>query len=276
MTKSSSNHQDTLNLLLSGARRRRLRDLILFVVMIFLLFWYTKGLYLEETDWQRIGSLREIFNTFLEYFPPDVTILPNLIVPTTETLMIAFLGTLLAVLFSLPTTWLSARNITPLFPVSYSIGRLLIIVSRSVHEIVWALFFVAAFGLGPLPGIIAIAFRSFGFLSKLTAETIEDLDPRSIEGVKATGANRWQIIYFGILPQVLPVFVGNLYFLWDINIRRSTLAGMVGAGGLGLAFRDQMFKFNYSGATTVLLVIIVMVAAGEIFSLLTRKAIIKI
>ena len=275
MAECGFDSHPTLEKLLSRKRGRKLLNMAWITAITLIILWYTKSLYLEETNWDRIGGWAGMITMLLRYLPPDVTTFPDLIEPAIETLMIAFLGTLLAAFFSLPTVWLAARNITPLFPASYSVGRLLIIVSRSVHEIVWALLFVTAFGLGSLTGIIAIAFRSFGFLSKLVAEAIEDIDPRSLEGIKATGANRLQVIHFGVLPQIMPIFIGNLIFLLDINIRRSTILGMVGAGGLGLVLRDEMFQFNFGGATTVLLVIVVIVATGEMLSLLTRKAITK-
>ena len=125
--------------------------------------------------------------------------------------------------------------------------------SRSVHEIVWGLIFVSAVGLGALAGVLAMAVRSIGFISKTIAEAIEDVDPKPVEAIRAAGGTRFQILMFAIVPQIIPVFVGNMIFEWDINIRRSTILGLVGAGGLGLLLFRQMAMSNYGGIATVIL-----------------------
>jgi phosphonate transport system permease protein len=114
------------------------------------------------------------------------------------------------------------------------------VLSRSIHEIIWALLFVSAVGLGALPGILAVAMRSVGFISKITAEAIENIDPKPIEAIRAVGGNRFQVLWYGIMPQILPVVLGTMIFEWDINIRRAAVMGLVGAGGLGLVFFRQM------------------------------------
>jgi phosphonate transport system permease protein len=145
--------------------------------------------------------------------------------------------------------------------------------SRSVHEIVWGLIFVSAVGLGAFPGILAISMRSIGFISKLTAEAIEDIDPGPLEAIRSTGANQFQVILYGVIPQILPVYLGNAIFQWDINIRRATIMGLVGAGGLGLTFHRQLVMYNYGGVTTVIIAILFLVGLGEIGSYYGRKAI---
>ena len=167
-----------------------------------------------------------------------------------------------------------AINISPLGRTTYTIGRGLMTLSRSVHEVVWGLIFVAAVGLGALAGVLAMGIRSIGFISKTVAEAIEDVNPGPVEAMRAVGANRFQILLFGILPQVIPVFIGNVIFEWDVNIRRSTIMGLVGAGGLGLALHRQMASYNYGGIAMVLLVILLLIVAGEIISYYARKAVI--
>jgi phosphonate transport system permease protein len=144
-------------------------------------------------------------------------------------------------------------------------------ISRSIHEIVWALFFVAVLGLGALPGIFAIAVRSVGFIAKMSAEAIEDIELGPLDAIRATGANRFQVLLFAILPQVLPQVIGVILFEWEINIRRSAILGLVGAGGLGLVFFRQMNTYNYHGVTTVILAILGIIIIGEIVSHFTRK-----
>jgi phosphonate transport system permease protein len=116
--------------------------------------------------------------------------------------------------------------------------------------------------------------RSIGFISKVTAESIEDVDARSLEAIKAVGGNKLQIIFYGIIPQVIPVFIGNAIFQWDINIRRATIMGLVGAGGLGLTLERQLLMYNHQGVTTVILAILVIITIGEVISYYARKAVI--
>jgi phosphonate transport system permease protein len=181
---------------------------------------------------------------------------------------------MVAIVLSIPVVWFGAQNITPCLPITYPVGRSAMTLSRSVHEVVWGLLFVSAVGLGAFPGILAVGMRSIGFISKVTAEAIEDVDPRPIEAIKAVGGNRFQVILYGIIPQILPIYIGNAIFQWDINVRRATIMGLVGAGGLGLAFRRQMLMYNYAGVTMVIVAILSLIAMGEVISYYTRKAII--
>ena len=189
-------------------------------------------------------------------------------------MMMATLGTLLGCVFSLPVAWFGAYNVTPNRYICYPLGRFLMVLSRSIHEIIWALLFVGAVGLGALPGILAVAMRSVGFISKITAEAIENIDPKPVEAIRAVGGNQFQVMYYGILPQILPVVIGTIIFEWDINIRRSAIMGLVGAGGLGLVFFRQMAMFNYGGVTLVVLAVLVLIAIGEVISHYARKAVI--
>ncbi|HEV7820132.1 MAG TPA: ABC transporter permease subunit, partial [Burkholderiales bacterium] len=131
-----------------------------------------------------------------------------------------------------------------------------------------------AVGLGALAGVLAMAVRSVGFISKTIAEAIEDVDPKPIEAMRAVGATKFQVLLFAILPQITPVFIGNMIFEWDINIRRSTIMGLVGAGGLGLALFRQMAMSNYGGIATVVLVVLALIVLAEVVSYYARRAVI--
>lgn len=229
---------------------------------------------IHDTDWEKIGTIGSVAKVILRFFPPDFSLFTQLLQPTIETFMIACLGTMLALILSIPVSWFAAHNITPYKPITYPIGRAIMTLTRSVHEIVWGLIFVAAVGLGAFPGIIAVGMRSIGFISKLTAEAIEDISPGQLEAIRATGANGFQVILFAVIPQILPVFIGNTIFQWDINIRRATIMGLVGAGGLGLTFHRQLVMYNYGGVTTVIIAILFLIAIGEVGSYFGRKAII--
>ncbi len=257
-------------------RRRRSRQatkLALWALIALLVLFSIQATIVADTDWERIGGFGAILSSLGRFLVPDLTLIPHLVVPMIETFMMACLGTLLGCVFSLPVAWFGAYNVTPNRFIFFPLGRFLMTVSRSIHEIVWALIFVAAVGLGALPGILAIAMRSVGFISKITAEAIENIDPKPVEAITAVGGNRFQVMYYGILPQILPVVLGTIIFEWDINIRRSAVMGLVGAGGLGLTFFRQMAMYNYGGVTMVIAAILFLVILGEIGSHFVRKAV---
>lgn len=254
--------------------RRKVIRYGLYILLGILVLWSIESTIIRDTDWERIGGLRSVGQALRRFVPPDVSLITQLLKPTVETFMIASLGTMLAIVLAIPVSWFAAQNISPLLPVTYPIGRGIMTLSRSVHEIVWGLIFVSAVGLGAFPGIIAVGMRSIGFISKLTAEAIEDIDPGPVEAIKAVGGNWFQVVLYGIVPQILPVFVGNAIFQWDINIRRATIMGLVGAGGLGLTFHRQLVMYNYQGVTTVILAILCLIGFGEVCSYYARKAII--
>lgn len=258
----------------SYRKNRRIGNWLLVVATAALLIWCFFDTIMVDTDWGRMGGALGIGATIGRFFDIDFSLLPKLWVPALETLMMATLGTLLGCVFSLPVAWLGAENVTPSRMFLYPFGRFLMMLSRSIHEIIWALLFVGAVGLGALPGILAVAMRSVGFISKITAEAIENIDPKPVEAIRAVGGNQFQVMYYGIVPQILPVIIGTIIFEWDINIRRSAIMGLVGAGGLGLVFFRQMAMFNYGGVTLVVLMVLMLVALGELVSHYARKAVI--
>ncbi|MGI9381906.1 MAG: phosphonate ABC transporter, permease protein PhnE [Methyloligellaceae bacterium] len=254
--------------------KRRVNRSFLYFGLLLLVAWSVNTTVVQDTDWARIGSLGNVLDAVAGFMAIDWGLLPNLLSPALETIMVATLGTLLGVTICVPAIWFGALNITPFPPITYPLARLMMTLSRSIHEIVWALFFVAAVGLGALAGVLAIAVRSVGFIAKMSAEAIEDLDPKPVEAIRAVGGSEFQVFIYAILPQVLPVMLGVIIFEWEINIRRSSVLGLVGAGGLGLVFFRQLNTFNHPGVTTVILAILVLIMFGEIVSYYIRKAII--
>ena len=267
LTKAVINVDD----ILVKRNRDRVLNIIYFMVVMAITLWSVNVTIIEDTDWERMGSFSEVLASAGRFIGIDFSLIPNLLEPAIETFMISCLGTLLGVIICIPATWFGALNITPFKPITYPLGRFLMTISRSIHEIVWALFFVAVFGLGALPGIFAIAVRSVGFIAKMSAEAIEDIELGPLEAIQSTGANRFQVLLFAIIPQVLPQVIGVILFEWEINIRRSAILGLVGAGGLGLVFFRQMNTFNYHGVTTVIIAILGIIIIGEIVSHFTRK-----
>ena len=217
------------------------------------------------TDWKRMSSINEIFQTLFSFLP-NLNFIPEIAGPLLETTLMAFWGTLLAVVLSIPVSYLAATTTTPNMLITFPLGRAFIVLSRSTHEIIFALIFVVALGLGPLPGIFALACRSVGFMSKTTAEAIEACNEGTIEAIKSTGARKLVQFFFAVVPQVFPIFLGNAIFQFDINIRRASILGMVGAGGIGLHFSEQMKSYNYDNAGACVLAVVILVILGEVIS----------
>ena len=267
-------HAVAIDNILLGRRRQRVVHLFIMLVVAALVAWSIDVTVIEDTDWERIGSLASVLESLQRFVAVDWALFPTLLKPAIETFMIACLGTLLGVIICLPAVWFGALNITPFKPITYPLARLMMTLSRSIHEIVWALFFVAVVGLGAMAGIFAIAVRSVGFIAKMSAEAIEDIDPGPVEAIRAVGGNSFQVMLYAILPQVLPQMLSVIIFEWEINIRRSAILGLVGAGGLGLVFFRQLNTFNFPGVTTVIIAIIAIIFIGELFSTFIRKAVI--
>ena len=259
---------------LDEARRRaRFWRYLRYTLLALVVAWSVEALVVGDTDWSRI-SAEGVKKAALRFIDFDASILKEMWEPALETVLMATLATLLGAMMAIPVAWLGADNISPLGRFTYLVGRVLMTLSRSVHEVVWGLVFVAAVGLGALAGVLAMAVRSIGFISKTVAEAIEDVNKGPVEAMRAVGANRFQVLMFGIVPQVLPVIIGNLIFEWDVNIRRSTIMGLVGAGGLGLALHRQMASYNYGGIATVIFVILLLIVFGEVFSSWARRKVI--
>jgi phosphonate transport system permease protein len=254
-------------------RRARFWRYLQYGVVALIVAWSIEAIVVGDTDWSRI-SAEGVGKAALRFIDFDASILLSLWEPALETVLMATLATLLGALMAIPVAWLGANNISPLGRFTYYVGRVLMTLSRSVHEVVWGLVFVAAVGLGALAGVLAMAVRSIGFISKTVAEAIEDVNKGPVEAMRSVGANRFQVLMFGIVPQVLPVIIGNIIFEWDVNIRRSTIMGLVGAGGLGLALHRQMASYNYGGIATVIFVILLLIVFGEVFSAWARRKVI--
>jgi len=207
-------------------------------------------------------------------FPPQLAYLPELLMPLWDTLNIATLGTLGGIILAVPVAFLAARNTTPSALLIRPVALFIIVSSRSINSLIWALLLVAIIGPGLLAGIVAIALRSIGFVGKLLYEAIEETDARQVEAVTATGAGRAQVIHYGLVPQVLPAFWGISMFRWDINIRESTILGLVGAGGIGMKLQSSIDTLAWSQVATILIVILGTVVVSETLSAKVRRALI--
>ncbi|MEN0039934.1 MAG: phosphonate ABC transporter, permease protein PhnE [Pseudomonadota bacterium] len=206
--------------------------------------------------------------------PPKWSYIEDLWVPIWDTLNMATLGTILALFMAVPVAFLAARNTTPSALFVRPIALLIIVSTRSINSLIWALLLVAIIGPGVLAGTIAIAIRSIGFCAKLLYEAIEEIDTKQVEAVTATGASRWQVMAYAIVPQIAPAFAGISVFRWDINIRESTVLGLVGAGGIGLQLQGSLNTLAWNQVALILIVILVAVVISEWVSAKVRGAII--
>jgi phosphonate transport system permease protein len=205
--------------------------------------------------------------------PPKWSYSLELIKPVWDTINIATLGTVIAMIIAVPVAFCAARNTTPHSTVRI-VALFIIVASRSVNSLIWALMLVFILGPGVLAGTVAIGLRSIGFCAKLIYESIEEIDANQVEAVKATGASNLQQMIYGIIPQVLPTIAGVGIYRWDINIRESTILGLVGAGGIGLQLNGSINTLAWTQVSTILLVILATVFVSEWVSAKVRGAII--
>jgi phosphonate transport system permease protein len=208
-----------------------------------------------------ILGIPNMVDFFGRMFPPDFSYLSFLVAPTIETVQIAAWGTVIAVVLSAPLSLLAARNTSP-HPVVYFATRVFLNLLRSINELIYALLLVSAVGLGPFPGVLAIALHATGMLAKFVAEEIEHVNKGPVEALQAAGAGRMQTILFGILPQVLPAVVGYILYRFDVSIRSATVLGLVGAGGLGFSLITtmKMFKYHETAASILMIILLIWLA----------------
>jgi phosphonate transport system permease protein len=196
--------------------------------------------------------------------PPDFSVLEHALRGAAQTLQIAIVGTGIAAVLALPLGFLAARNVSP--PWLFYVARSVLNVFRAVDTLVYALIFVAAVGLGPFPGVLAVVAYTATVLAKLYSEAIESIDPGPVEAVAATGATRLQLLRWGVLPQLVPQFLSFTLYRFETNIRAAAILGFVGAGGIGFYIQTYLRMLNYPAASTVLLVLIGLVMAVDFAS----------
>ena len=240
-----------------------------------MLFTYCWQLVSDKTVWMFVWDApNQAADMASRMVPPKWEYMSELWRPVWDTINIATLGTLMAVILAFPIAFLAARNTTPSTRFVRPIALFIIVSSRSINSLLWALMLVTIIGPGVLAGVLAIGLRSIGFCAKLLYEAIEEIDEASVEAIAATGASGPQILNYGIVPQILPAFAGISVFRWDINIRESTVLGLVGAGGIGLQLNASINTVTWTQVSVILLVILATVIVSEWVSAKVRHAII--
>ena len=227
--------------------------------------------YSVEVNWARVtegfGRAMRLFSGFLT--PDFVTRRDDIIVGMIESLTMTVTATVAGVLLSVPVALGAARNLAPVW--LYAACRALIAFARVFQEVIIAIFFVAMFGFGAFAGFLTLSLATIGFLAKLLADDIEEIDPSQVEAVRATGAGFWQLIDYAVASQVMPRLVGLSMYRIDINFRESAVVGIVGAGGIGATLNTALDRYEFDAAAAILIVIILIVMGCEYASSIVRK-----
>jgi phosphonate transport system permease protein len=213
-----------------------------------------------------VGNMASYASGFLQ---PDFREWRYYLEEMVVTIQIALWGTFLAVALSIPLGILSARNMAPWYVIQPV--RRLMDFCRAIHEMVFAVLFVVAVGLGPFAGVMALFIHTTGILAKLFSEAVEAIDPRPVEAIRATGASRLQEVVYGVIPQVLPLWMSFALYRFESNVRSATVLGIIGAGGIGQVMFESIRGFYYPQASAMLIVVVVTVTLVDLLSQQLRK-----
>lgn len=219
--------------------------------------------------WRDAGNMATLA---ADFFPPDFSDLTIYLKEMLVTLQIALWGTVLAVICAVPLGILSSENVVPWW-VHQPVRRLMD-ACRAINEMVFAMLFVVTVGLGPFAGVLALWVHTTGVLAKLFSEAVEAIDPRPVEGIRSTGASWLAEVFFGILPQVFPLWISYALYRFESNVRSATVVGMVGAGGIGVLLWELIRGFFFRQTCSVMIIIVVAVVLFDLLSQRLRKMVI--
>ena len=276
---TTSTRRRTLDELMAESARmtrvQRGRNLIVAVVFLAIIaFTYNKTEFDAGALFLHADNMLRVLNGFSH---PDFAQLPLVLKFTLETLYIAILGTTIGVVIAVPLSFLGARNLmrrNAVGTVVYFVIRFLMAVTRSIPTLFWGILWVIVVGIGPFPGVLAVATFSVGLISKLFSEAIEAVDWGPVEALTATGANPIQVVVHGVIPQVMPYMIANILYSFEVNVHSSTILGAVGAGGIGLLLLEYIGLFEYPQLAMLLIVVIVMTSTIDYSSAAIRRRII--
>lgn len=235
--------------------------------LFILLMWSWKGADMRPLDLIKDSGNMGTFAS--EFFPPDFHEWRIYLEEMVITVHIAVWGTVLSIICAIPFGLMSAENLVPSWV--YQPVRRLMDACRAINEMVFAMLFIVAVGLGPFAGVLALWIHTTGVLAKLFAEAVEAIDPRPVEGIRATGANALEEILYGVIPQVLPLWISYTLYRFESNVRSASVLGIVGAGGIGVILHEVIRGFEYAQTAAVLLIIIVSVTLIDLVSARIRQ-----
>lgn len=251
----------------AGGRLKTLATVGIIVALLALAFRQT------NFNLESLTSGTADFFRFFGRLVPDWTALPQIWPKLAQTIQIAYVATVVGSLIAMPLIFLASSNTSINAPVMW-IARTLLTILRSIPDLLWAALFVAVFGLGALPGVIALTFFTIGVLAKLGSETVESIDPGPLEALRAAGAGRNRTIIFAVVPQIAATMVSYILYVFEINVRASVVIGLVGAGGIGQLLITYLNFFDYPGMAALIIVIFAVVLIIDGFSVWARTKLI--
>ncbi|TCK31211.1 phosphonate transport system permease protein [Ancylobacter aquaticus] len=234
-------------------------------IVVLVAAWYEAEMNPAQL-WRDSGNMATLGADFLRPDFSDWDVYTNAML---ETLAIAIWGTVLAVIAGIPLGILSAENVSPRWLV-FTVRRLMD-ACRAINELVFALIFIAAVGLGPFAGVLALFIHTTGVVAKLFSEAVEAIDPAPVEGIRGTGGTWLQEVIYGVLPQVMPLWISYALYRFESNVRSATVLGIVGGGGIGMTFNETMRGFLYSQASAILIMVVITVSLLDMVSQRIRK-----
>lgn len=252
---------------------KKYKKLLIGILIVIIYYWALNGTETSPTNFAK--GFPFMVDFVGRMFPPDISNLDRFLLKAIETLQMAIVGSSLGALIAFPLSFLAARNIMP-NKIIYHAVRGLFDTLRGINEIVWGLIFVSMVGLGPFPGVLALAAHVTGALGRYFSEAIETVNPEVIKAIVSTGANKIQIVIRGIFPEVKPLFVNYALYYLENNFRAATVLGLVGAGGIGMELITSMRLFKAQEVLTILIIMVLMVAMIDRFSAYLRKKIVGI
>ncbi len=269
LNKTVQSPQDASDLSVQNPllEKKGIVQLFLWALVAAILVWSWQGAEMNPYAlWEYRGNMAEMLGDF---FPPNFHDWDFYVDEMLITIQIAIWGTLLSVIVAIPFGILSSENIAPWW--IYQPIRRFMDACRAINEIVFAMLFVVAVGLGPFAGVLALFVHTTGVLAKLFAEAVEAIEEGPVEGVRATGASSLQEVIFGVIPQVLPLWISYSLYRFESNVRSATVVGMVGAGGIGVLLWENIRGFMFKETCAIMIIIIVSVTLLDMLSQKLRK-----
>ncbi|REK65762.1 MAG: phosphonate ABC transporter, permease protein PhnE [Cohnella sp.] len=246
----------------------KLKHALTFVIVLFLL--WGSAVQTEASFGRLISGIPNMWDLLKEMFPPNWAYFDNIVNPMLDTIRMAIAGTTFGAVFAIPLSILAARNMVR-SPWVYQIARFILNLLRTIPDLLLAAIFVAIFGLGLIPGILALAVFSVGLIAKLTYESLETIDRGPLEAMTSVGASKLQWIAFGVVPQILPHFISYVLYTFEINVRAAAVLGLVGAGGIGLYYEKTLGFLEYDKTNSIILLTLAVVLAIDYFSTKLRE-----
>ncbi len=254
-------------------KKSKYKGFLIGILVVLIYFWAIRG---TNTS---IGGFVEGIPFMLDFiarmFPPDLSNLGLYLLKAGETLQMAIMGSTIGAIIAFPLSFLAARNVTPNKFIYHTV-RSIFDTFRGINEIVWGLIFVSMVGLGPFPGVLALSIHVTGALGRYFSEAIESVNPETIKALVSTGANKFQVIIRGILPEVRIPFMNYALYYLENNFRAATVLGLVGAGGIGMELLTSLKLFKTQEALTILIIMVLMVMAIDRLSAYIRKKVLRL